>query len=119
MPSDTHTIRYLQAFIKTEGLRQKAIANNVANLNTPGYRRHDIRFEEIFAKAIEKGKAILDEGVEPEIFQPKNTPVDANGNDVTLDSEVGEMIKNSLRHETYMLLLKKKYAQMQEALRTP
>ncbi|MBN1125642.1 MAG: flagellar basal body rod protein FlgB [Sedimentisphaerales bacterium] len=119
MANDTHTIGYLQAFIKAEGLRQRAIANNVANLNTPGYRRHDIRFEEIFAEAIDKGKSIQEDGLEPELFQPKNTPVNTNGNDVVLDSEVGEMIKNSLRHETYMLLLKKKYAQMQEALRAP
>jgi hypothetical protein len=31
---------------------------------------------------------------------------------------VGEMVKNSLRHKTYMLLLKKKYQQLQAAIRT-
>jgi flagellar basal body rod protein FlgB len=55
--------------------------------------------------------------IEPEFYQPKTTPIKANGNDVTLDSEVGAMVKNSLRHKAFMMLLKKKYSQFNAAIR--
>ena len=36
-------INYLEAGMKAEGLRQKVIANNIANMNTPGFRRSERR----------------------------------------------------------------------------
>ncbi|HPD45852.1 MAG TPA: hypothetical protein PLY61_03090, partial [Anaerohalosphaeraceae bacterium] len=54
--------------------------------------------------------------LEPEFYQPMNTAVNANGNDVSLDAEIGEMVKNSLRHRAYMSLLKVKYNQMKQAI---
>ncbi len=40
------TIDFLEAGLRAESLRQKAIANNVANLKTNGYRTVDVKFEE-------------------------------------------------------------------------
>ena len=109
-------IELIDAGIKAESLRQKAIANNVANLETPGYRRIDVKFEEVLAKSLDSsGKVDLSE-IEPEVYQPKKTPLKANGNDVNLESEVGEMIKNSLRHKTFIRLLSKRYKQMEMAI---
>jgi flagellar basal body rod protein FlgB len=39
---------------------------------------------------------------------PSDTPVKANGNDVSLELEIGQMVKNTLRHETLARLLIKK-----------
>ncbi len=119
MSDDMKILQYLEAGLRAEGARQQAIANNVANINTPGYRRTVVRFEEVLAKAIERGQETRPDQIALEFIQPHDTPVNGNGNDVSLDMEVGEMVKNSLRHETYMLLLKKKYAQIQEAIRVP
>ena len=119
MADDMKIIQYLEAGLRAEGARQKAIANNLANINTPNYRRTTFRFEEVLAKVIERGGGGRAEQIAPEFTKPGDTPVNANGNDVQLDTEVGEMVKNSLRHEAYMLLLKKKYAQIQEAIRVP
>ncbi len=106
----------LESGIRAENLRQKTIANNVANLETPGYRRLAVKFEELLAKAIESpGKLNLDE-LEAQVYQPNQTPVKSNGNDVTWEGEVGEMVKNSLRHKAYIRLLGKKYQQMQTAM---
>jgi flagellar basal-body rod protein FlgB len=106
----------LQAGIKAEGLRQQTIAGNVANVETPNYRRMGVKFEELLAEALASpAKLDLDE-LEFEIFQPKTTPVKANGNDVNLEKEVGEMVKNTLRHKAYVRLLSKKLAQIQAAI---
>jgi flagellar basal-body rod protein FlgB len=115
---DMNILNYLEAGVKAEGIRQKAIANNIANVNTPGYRRSDIRFEELLAKAIGSKGEIEPSELEPKFYQPKTTQVKTNGNDVAMDTEVGELVKNSLRYKTYILLMKKKYRQMEMAIKT-
>ena len=115
MSKVNNTIDLIAAGIRAESLRQKAIASNIANLETPGYRRVDIKFEELLAKAMASEDADP-MSIEPEIFQPNNTPVKPNGNDVSLETEIGEMVKNTLRHKTYVRLLQKKYAQMELAM---
>ncbi|HOK94941.1 MAG TPA: flagellar basal body rod protein FlgB [Anaerohalosphaeraceae bacterium] len=106
----------LNAGLRAETLRQKAIAGNVANLETPGYRRIDVKFEELLAKALSASDAADASAVEPQIYQPETTPVQSNGNDVSLEGEVGQMVKNTLRHKTYIRLLQKKYAQLDLAM---
>jgi flagellar basal-body rod protein FlgB len=109
----------LAAGAQVEQLRQKAIASNVANLETPGYRRVDVRFQELLAKALESDDPQDIKEFEPEFFNPMDTPVKPNGNDVTLEAEVGQMVENSLRHKLYVRLLNKKYQQMETAIQTP
>ena len=46
MARTDNLLSLLEAGARAEGLRHKAIASNIANLQTPGYRRVDIRFEE-------------------------------------------------------------------------
>jgi flagellar basal-body rod protein FlgB len=111
-------VNFLEQGIKAEGLRQKAIANNVANLETPGYRRVDVKFEELLAKALDSGGSIDLSDIEAQIYRPNQTAVKSNGNDVTLENEVGEMIKNTLRHKAYVRLLSRKYRQMELAIET-
>ena len=106
----------IEAGIRTESLRQKTIANNVANLETPGYRRLDVKFKELLAKALDCSGSVDLSEIEAQIYQPKNTAVKSNGNDVSLEVEVGEMVKNTLRHKAYIRLLQKKYRQLELAI---
>lgn len=116
MSKVSNIVDFLEAGIRAESLRQKAIANNIANLQTPGYRRVDVKFEELLAKSLDSdGSANLGKAV-PELYLPKQTPVKSNGNDVSLEAEVGEMVKNTLRHKLFILLLRKKYKAMQAAM---
>lgn len=109
-------VELLEAGIRAEGLRQKAIASNIANLETPGYRRIDVEFEELLAKALNSSGEIELSDIEARTYQPKQTPVKPNGNDVSLEVEIGEMVKNTLRHKAYIRLLNKKYKQIEMAI---
>lgn len=104
----------IEAGIKAEGLRQKAIASNVANMETPGYRRVNVDFKDFLAKAMKSSGDMGD--IEPQLYRPENTPVKSNGNDVSLEVEIGQMVKNTLQHKTYIRLLQKKYTQMELAI---
>ena len=115
--SKTNTILdFLEAGLRAESLRQKAIANNIANLKTPGYRSIDVKFEELLAKALDSPGAVDFNEIKAQLYQPKTTPVKSNGNDVSLEAEVGRMVKNSLRHKAYIRLLSKKYHQIALAI---
>ncbi len=116
MSKINNIVDIIEAGIKAESLRQKAIANNVANLQTPGYRRFDVKFKELLAKALDSSGTVDLSEIEAQIYQPKTTAVKSNGNDVSLEVEVGEMVKNSLRHKAYIRLLQKKYRQLELAI---
>ncbi len=106
----------ITAGMRAEELRQKAIANNVANMETPGYRRIDVRFEELVAKAMESGQEADISKIEPEVYQPMTTRVASNGNDVSWEHEVGQMVQNTLRHRALVKLLNKKLEQITLAM---
>ena len=106
----------LEAGARAEGMRQQAIAANVSNLQTPGYRTRDVQFEKLLEKALASGGSLKLKELAPELYQPGNTPVKANGNDVVWEIEVGKMVKNSLRHKTFIRLLSKKYRQIEQAI---
>ena len=116
MSKTNSVIDLIEAGIRAESLRQQAIANNVANIETPGYRRIDVKFEELLAQFTDSSGAVDLGKAEPQIFQPNQTPVKSNGNDVNLESEVGQMIKNTLRHKAYIRILNKKYRQLELAM---
>jgi flagellar basal-body rod protein FlgB len=117
MANDSTIIKLLETATRAEGLRQQAIASNVANITTPGYRRIDINFEKVLNEAIQKGDNINTDKLEMEFFQTQNAPINEFGNDVSLDKEVGAMTENTLKHRAYSMLLKKKYQQMDAAIR--
>ena len=118
MPETSKILDLLEAGIRAEDLRQKAIAGNIANIETPGYRRIDVRFAELLEKALGSAGTVDLSEIEPQLHQPKQTPVKSNGNDVNLEAEVGEMVKNTLRHKAYIRVLNKKYRQIELALNT-
>jgi flagellar basal-body rod protein FlgB len=106
----------LKAGAKAEGMRQQAIAANVSNLHTPGYRTTEVQFEELLKKALASDGSLDLGKLSPELYHPENTLVKPNGNDVVWEVEVGKMVKNSLRHKTFIRLLSKKYQQIQLAI---
>jgi len=119
MDKVSSTFDLLAAAMRAEALRQKTIASNIANAETPGYRRSEVKFEELLAKAMDDGGGKVDvRQVEPEVYQPGSTPVKANGNDVILEVEVGNLVKNTLRHETLARLLAKKVRGIDKIINT-
>lgn len=111
-------VAFLEAGLNASTLRQKVIANNLANLNTPGFRRNGVEFEEILARQMDSPSAMKLADCKPSLSQPLNTPVKENGNDVNLDMEIGELMKSASRHKTYLRLLNKLYKQMEVAMQT-
>jgi flagellar basal-body rod protein FlgB len=106
----------LELGLKASAMRAKAVAGNIANIDTPDYRRKEVRFEELLVKALRSGGSRGLKDVLPEVFEPQTTAVDGQGNDVNLDQEIGELVKNSARYQAYVRLLNRFYKQMDMAI---
>jgi flagellar basal-body rod protein FlgB len=69
--------------------RQKLVASNIANADTPGYHTQDIDFRTEFENA--------EAGEVPSIIEPQGLSVKADGNNVNLDREARLLSENALR----------------------
>lgn len=116
MADGNRVVQLLEAGLRASAMRSKTIANNLANIETPGYRRKDVRFEDLLAGAINSSGEIDLSKVTAEIYEPMTTPVDSRGNDVSMDSEIGQMIKNGAAYKAYVRLLNRTYKQMELAM---
>jgi len=116
MAQSGNIVQLLEAGMRAERLRQQTIASNIANIETPGYRRLDVKFDELLEKAMKSSDPGAIDAIEPELYQPKNTEIRSNGNDVNLEAEVGNLVQNSLRYTAYVRLMQKRFTQVERAI---
>jgi flagellar basal-body rod protein FlgB len=69
--------------------RQKLVASNIANADTPGFRTKDIDFRSEFENALG--------GQTPSIIEPAGLKIKADGNNVDLDREARLLAENAMR----------------------
>lgn len=106
----------LLRLMSASSLRARVLAANVANQNTPGYRRQEVRFEEELVRALERGNARLDR-IEPEVTEDLDAAPRADGNSVDMEREVSALRENRLLYELYANILTGRTRLMQLALR--
>ncbi len=111
---DRTTIPLLHRLLNLTTARERAIASNVANVTTPGYRRKDVAFDELLKEATGQGfleglKAHdrhLEIGGAPTSREPvpvvESSEGDQpfHGNNVNIETEMVELAKTQL---TYMV----------------
>jgi flagellar basal-body rod protein FlgB len=100
-------------------LRQEAIANNIANLETPGYKRVDLApsFETELANASVSGDPEQINSLKPSLaVDPTAVASSRDGNTVHLQSELMEMDKNAVTHSLETQLISGMLQRMQMAI---
>jgi len=107
----------LSKLLDASELRHRVISQNVANVNTPGYHRLAVSFEEELAQRLRSsgGDAAID-GLTPEIYEELGLPVRADGNNVDIDKEMGQLNKNALLYQTYAQVLASRLSMMRSAI---
>lgn len=77
--------------------RQKVIASNVANAETPGYVRRELEFTKKLAEVIESGTVSDLKTVKGEMVKDlEGGTMQRNGNNVVLTDELNNMMQNSI-----------------------
>jgi flagellar basal-body rod protein FlgB len=87
----------LERAIQGAAMRQSALASNVANANTPGYRRQDVDFHDALRAAFAAGDP------QNASFTPQtdsSAVMQADGNGVDIDVENADIAKNGLEYES-------------------
>lgn len=98
-------------------LRHKVLANNVANVNTPGFRRSDVEF------AQELERVLRDKGLDGvkdlklRITKPNETAFRNDGNNVSIDKEMAALTENTLLYHFYRELLTRRFRMLHDILR--
>jgi len=87
------TDSYLRAAMSGLAARQRAIANNVANVDTPGFKASEVRFEDALKTAISRGTGATVNQTSLNAAASRSTLVDgtstrADGNNVDIDHEM-------------------------------
>jgi len=93
------------------------IANNMANLNTPGYRTSRLRFaRELDSVLDRRTDLVAGRRIETEVYRPQFSDIGPDGNDVTLAREIVELNKNGLRMQIYLAILGARIRKMRMAI---
>lgn len=94
-------------------LRQRTIANNIANINTPNYHAKRVSFEAALAASVRGG-----DGRAPATIQASLEPTQLNGNNVNLDTETLSNIDTVLRYQFASRAVNGEFTALRAAMRT-
>ena len=100
-------------------LRQQAIANNIANLETPGYKRVDLAptFESELEKAAASGDPSQIKSLNPSLTVDTSSVASSrDGNTVHLENELMQLNENAVEHSLETQLVSGMLQRMQMAI---
>ena len=120
----------LQKGLSASWMRNAVIRNNIANIETPGFKASDVEFESLLVKSLQGG------GFEGTKTHPKHIDIGANkppdfearvvkrgdfsmrmdGNDVDIESENVKLAQNSLYYNTLMEKLNSELRRLKAAI---
>jgi len=98
----------LECYMDVLSARQKLVASNIANADTPGYKTQDVDFQDAFRSVLEGGSI---HSSEVSGLRTKN-----DGNNVDLDREARLLAENSLRFNLASNLMRSQIQQVREAI---
>jgi flagellar basal-body rod protein FlgB len=105
--------------LDVSSVKHKVIANNIANVNTPGYKKMEVSFADQLEKALNESAMNKFDTLQPKIVISKedtSETVRNDGNNVDMDKEVSSLVKNTLTYGIYTQLLAKKYEGIKSAI---
>jgi flagellar basal-body rod protein FlgB len=127
----TSTFNLLAKGLETSALRHKVIANNIANVNTPRFKRQIVTFEEEMAKVFDGkvelvGKRLDDRHIP--IDQINYTEVDPttmtdrahvmrnDKNNVDMEVEMSDLAKNTMTYQIHATRLTALFADLNDVI---
>lgn len=106
----------LVRLLDVASMRHRLISQNLANVNTPGYKQLQVSFEDSFSRSLGKQGEAGALRVTPRIVEGHENPPRQDGNTVDLDKEIGNLNKNSLMFSTAMQMLMSRANMMRSAI---
>lgn len=95
--------------------RHGVIGQNIANVNTPGFQAREAAFGQ-FLELAQAGSGEIHTAEDFEMARTLGLTPRADGNNVDLDKEFGELKRNALMFQTFSQLLAAKMDTMRRAM---
>jgi flagellar basal-body rod protein FlgB len=104
----------LESYLKLTTSREQAIAANMANVDTPGYRTRDIDFQGELKRAMNgiQGKSedgTTTAGMSPVVYEVQGLMERPDGNNVNLDREGLLMAQTPLQYQLGVQLVERHF----------
>jgi flagellar basal-body rod protein FlgB len=98
--------------LSAETARQRVTANNIANVNTPGFKSSRLDFENSLAEALEDGRP-LDAQLS---LSRANTFASQDGNDVALEEEMKILTESGIHYDALVQAFNFKMTALRRAI---
>jgi flagellar basal-body rod protein FlgB len=124
------SITLLERSLDAASLRQKVISNNLANIDTPNFKRSDVSFEQTLQQVL-AGESISGRrtdprhmkigsrqiaDVKPEIVTDRSTSMRMDGNNVDIDVEMTKLAENQILFNALTQRINGKFATLKYAI---
>ena len=119
-------INVLEKTADASWVRNDVLANNIANADTPNYKRKDVQFETYLSNAV-AGTDSLDETVanidlstleSTTYTEQAGLSYREDGNNVDISTENVELAKNQLKYYTLMNSVNQEFGRLKSAMKT-
>ena len=120
---DFSTINALKQALNTGSAQVQAIANNMANVNTPGYKRKDVSFANVLDDAQNDLQMVTLKKTDPRHMDTDDSPppsvnfvtdtsgsMRADGNNVDIDAESSRLAAASIYYQGAAQLMQNQFA---------
>ena len=128
--TENRDIGILKKAMDVAALRQKVMANNIANVNTAGYKAQKVSFEQAMRSAADsQGPVALEktdkghigsggsiESVRPKIVRDESVSQKLDGNNVDIESEMVDMAANQLLYNALAQQISNKISVLRYAI---
>lgn len=118
----------LQTVLDLASTRQNLLTENVANVETPGYRRKDIDFQSELKSAMSNSASGTLKITNPKHLGPSRNDVspeikrenipDGQVNGVAIDQEMAQVARNQLEYNVAVKLVSRKFDGLRNAIRS-
>jgi flagellar basal-body rod protein FlgB len=104
-------------------LRNDVISQNIANADTPGYKRKEVQFEEYLNSEmkhsrIENGMSRLSGGKGIKVVNDhENYSYRLDGNNIDIEREMAQMAMNTLRYNTLIQRMNGQFAKLRNVIK--
>ena len=97
----------LERYMDLLSSRQRMVASNIANVDTPGYHTRDIDFQQEFLHAAD---------LSPQVMEVPDLTMKTDGNNVSLDREARLLSENALRFSVASQMLRSQIRGVRSAI---
>ena len=120
-------VRILDKAADASWLRNEAISNNIANVDTPGYKRQEVAFESVLQKALGNNRY---QSMDSKVSQAKSKNLDVrtytdyssysyrlDGNNVDIENENVMLAENQLKYQGLLTSINQEFTNLQTVMK--